>query len=94
MTRPRRVDLNHAIIRDGLRKLGYPVFDCHALPGMLDIQVLSKAGVIIPMEIKSPGENLTPAEKEYLDTWPGFVVRSLDEALRIMQVCDGRNYYA
>ena len=86
--RAARVDGNHAAIRDGLRACGYACFDVHALPGRLDLDVLSRSGIIIPLEIKMPGEPLTEAEEKYLECWPGFVVYSLDQAKEIMQTVD------
>lgn len=64
------------------------MFDVHALPGRLDLDVLSKSGIIVPMEIKMPGEGLTSDEETYLAHWPGQVVYSFEQALEIMQTVD------
>jgi hypothetical protein len=85
----RKVDTNHPKIVNHLRACGYQVFDTHALPGRLDIDCLSKSGlIIVPMEIKMPGEKLTEAEEIYLSQWPGYIVHSEDEAQRLMERID------
>jgi hypothetical protein len=84
----RKTDANHPQIVNHLRKCGYKIFDVHALPGRLDIDVLSKSGLIIPIEIKVPGEKLTEAEETYLSQWPGYIVHSEDEAQRLMERID------
>jgi hypothetical protein len=84
----RKVDRNHPQIVNHLRDCGYKIFDVHALPGRLDIDVLSKSGLIVPMEIKMPGEKLTEAEETYLSQWPGYIVHSGDEAQRLMERID------
>jgi hypothetical protein len=84
----RKVDTNHPRIVNHLRECGYQVFDVHALPGRLDIDVLSKSGLIVPLEIKMPGEKPTEAEQVYLSQWPGYIVRSEDEAQRLMERID------
>ena len=89
MRRDARTDANHAEIREGLCRAGYAVFDVHHVPGLLDLQVLSKNGlIIVPMEIKSFEGKLTPKEEKYLKSWPGHIVRTLDEALEIMYKID------
>jgi hypothetical protein len=40
------------------------------------------------MEIKMPGEKPTEAEQVYLSQWPGYIVRSEDEAQRLMERID------
>jgi hypothetical protein len=84
----RKVDRNHPQIVNHLRACGYKIFDVHSLPGRLDIDVLSKSGLIIPLEIKVPGEKLTEAEETYLSQWPGYIVHSEDEAQRLMERID------
>jgi hypothetical protein len=84
----RKVDRNHPQIVEHLRKCGYIVFDTHALPGRLDIDCLSKSNIIVPIEIKMPGEKLTEAEEIYLSQWPGYIVHSGDEAQRLMERID------
>jgi hypothetical protein len=81
MSYARRTDANHAEIREGLRRCGYRVFDVHSLPGRLDLDVLAKSGLIVPVEVKQPGEGLTEKEQTYLAFWPGIVVYSVDDAL-------------
>jgi hypothetical protein len=88
----KRVDGNHAQIRDGLRKAGYRVRDHSALgDGIPDLCVLAVAplGISLHLEVKDPNNpnkarhQLTDAEKEwmYFNGWNTRKVFTLDEAL-------------
>jgi hypothetical protein len=86
---PKRVDNNHTYIVRMLREFGAHVWDSHECgKGSPDIWV-SYRWKIYPMEIKSEGGKLTPAEEEWRDKWQGpyFVVHSIEEALQIL--CNG-----
>lgn len=86
--RAKRVDSNHAEIKHAIEAAGYIVKDTHEFPGMLDLQVRSKSGLIVPVEIKSPGGRVTKAEREYLDTMGGIVVYSAEDALDYLAMVD------
>lgn len=80
----RRVDCNHAAIRDGLRDCGYTVEDTawigHGIPDLL----VCAGDVFVMFEIKGPRGELTEAETRFHAKFyacPVYVVRSLDEAL-------------
>lgn len=76
----RRVDRNHAAIRDGLRKCGYRVFDCSRLGGGFPDLLVWKRRVML-LEVKMPGEKLTPDEAEFHALFPVSIVRTVDEAI-------------
>jgi hypothetical protein len=85
----KRVDSNQSIIIAGLRQFGATVQDLHSVGhGCPDILVGYKFKSF-PMEIKSPGGTLTPAEVKWRDTWRGnyYVITSIEQALQIL--CDG-----
>jgi len=84
---PKRRDINHAEIRDGLRQCGYTVIDTadqgHGFPDMLAV---NKKGAIILLEVKMPGAKLTPDEVEFHAMFDGplYIVRSLEMALDLL----------
>ena len=85
---PKRRDCNHAEIRDGLRKCGFHVTDLADLgKGVPDLLSVTKDGQAILLEVKIPGEKLTPAEERYHAEYPGpiYIVRSVEQAIETMQ---------
>jgi len=84
MTYAKRVDLNHGEIRDGLRKAGYNVTDTHDLGhGFPDLCVIAGETIIL-LEVKRPGEKLTPDEVKFFAEAgyaPVYVVHSLEKAI-------------
>ena len=93
MTYAKRVDNNHAEIRDGVRAAGYNVLDLSkAGCGVPDVLAISKAGASVFMEIKQPGCKLTDAERKFHATYTGliFVVFSLEDALEKLETIDLR----
>ncbi|RCK72784.1 MAG: hypothetical protein ANABAC_1318 [Anaerolineae bacterium] len=87
----KKTDLNHTEIREGLRKAGYFVWDTHELGrGFPDLLVVSKAGVIVLLEVKSPRGKMTPDEQRFYSCFPGHlaVVQSLEEALEYLNKLD------
>ena len=83
-----RVDLNHAAIVKGLREAGYSVQSLSSVGGGCpDILVGADGMSNILLEIKSEQGQLTKAQEAWLWAWKGqaAVVRSLDEALEIVQ---------
>lgn len=41
-------------------------------------------GQLILIEVKMPGEPLTPAQKKFAETWPLNVVRSVEDAISLI----------
>lgn len=84
----KRTDTNHAEIRDGLRKAGYPVLDLSgAGHGVPDLSVLAAPGKVVFFEVKtSEKEKLTKAEAEWFKFAGSVsaVVWSLEQALRLL----------
>lgn len=93
-----RVDANQAIIAEALRKAGCSVALLHRLgAGVPDIlvgtlwdgkpfetpTVWGRMPINLLMEIKMPGEKLTPDEHEFHSSWRGqiAIVHSIAEAL-------------
>ena len=82
-----KVDRNHAHIRDGLRECGYYVIDTGRVGNSFpDLLVVSKAGRIVLLEIKNPGEYPTEGQARFLTHFPGpaSVVFGLQDALDVM----------
>ena len=74
MTYGRRVDNNHAEIRDGLRMLGFVVWDTsQAGYGFPDL-VVARGGVVRAVEVKSKGGKLTEAETRFRDAFGDWVI--------------------
>ena len=79
MNRPpkygRKVDRNHANIRDELRTMGFTVADMSQIgSGHPDLLVggyhrEQDETVSVYVEVKMPGESLTEAEMEWFATW-------------------------
>lgn len=70
----RAVDQNQATMVAGLRRLGWGVWDTHALGrGAPDLVVCSPDGRLALGEVKSPGGRLTPRERYWHSVWPGTV---------------------
>ncbi len=94
MRRAARTDTNHADIRDGLRRAGYPVFDLSKVGGGYpDLMVMSKARdpMFVLMECKTKKGKFTPAQVKFHATYkhgPLLVPRSLDAALLGMEQYD------
>lgn len=94
MRRAARTDNNHADIRDGLRKVGYPVTDLSKSGGGVpDLLVQSKAidPIFVLLEIKSLGGKLTPAEVKFHlkhKRGPLHKVFSFENALLVMERYD------
>jgi hypothetical protein len=81
MTWRRKVDRNHAEIRDGLRDLGFDVWDCSRFgEGFPDLLVFAH-GRLFLLEVKMPGEHLTLAQEFFRTSFPVVIVHSLEEAI-------------
>ena len=92
-----KVDANQAGIVAGLRKAGYAVQTLEQGGGVPDLLISDRAtGQTRLIEVKMPGGKLTPAQRIWIDDWPGavHVVMSADEALDVVAAdrhrCRGR----
>lgn len=86
MTYKRR-DNNHNEIRNDLTKAGYWNYDTADLgKGFPDVLALRKDRSVVLLEIKSPGEHLTPAETKFHLWYPGeiAIVYSTEDALKAL----------
>ena len=83
----RRKDGNQDIIVAALRKVGASVVITHTLGhGMVDI-IAAFMGVNYLIEIKQPGETLTPDEQAFFEAWHGqkAIAYSPEEAIKIVR---------
>ena len=99
MRRAKRTDANHAEIRDGLRAMGWEVYDFSGIGGGLpDLGVSVAPGVPHFLEIKDGGkplsaQKLTARQEE----WHRFAwqmtskVRNLPEAVKALEWARNRN---
>ena len=81
-------DANQPAIVEALRKAGYFVVDTHSMRhGFPDILAVTKSGINVLIEIKSPGGRMTDDEEAFHAAFPGAlgIVYSVDEALQLMQ---------
>jgi hypothetical protein len=83
-----RVDGNQVEIVRALRAVGCSVRCTHQLgQGFPDLLVRTRRRILKQIEVKMPGEKLTPDEMEYARLFPETViVRSVDEALQVVGV--------
>ena len=92
-TYARRKDGNQSEIEEELTKAGYRFLDLSkAGQGVPDLLVVAKCGASVFMEIKTPGEKLTDAEREFHATYTGlcYIVFSLQDALDKLEAIDAR----
>ena len=91
MRRAARVDLKHGAIRDELRRLSFRVKDVHALPGYADLHV-SRHGLAVLVEVKSPGGKLTQDELKFWQEWQGplILVERAEEVVCWFEGMEGR----
>ena len=87
-----KTDAAHAEIRDGLRDLGYEVWDCHKYgSGFPDLLVLVN-GEFNLLEIKSKYGTLKPREQDFFARFSGpgraYVVKSLEDAIECLSGSD------
>lgn len=89
--RANRRDGNQTEILKAIERAGYFVFNtADTKNGFPDLFVTSKSGVDCVMEIKMPGEKLTPAEEAFFLAHNGkhYIVRSAEEALAYLADLD------
>jgi hypothetical protein len=82
-------DANEAEIVEALRGIPGTKVILRSVKGEPDLDVGYKE-TNYKLEVKSAKGKLTAAEQEFFDTWPGqcAVVRSVDEALRVIGAID------
>ncbi len=86
MNHPRRVDNNHAKIRTELRKKGAFVADLSQCGRGIPDLLVAVGEVVTLLEVKSPGEKLTPQEREFFEHYPGrlYQVERVKDALDVV----------
>ena len=86
MGRGKKIDTNHVEIREGMRRVGIPVFDIHTLPGALDLMAQTRTGRLVLLEVKSGvNEPLTSKEAETFNLFAGncYRVMTIQQAIDI-----------
>jgi len=88
MRRAAKVDLNHPEIVIALRAVGVSVVSLASVGNGIPDLLAAKNDKVWLIEVKGPKGKLTPAQVEFMATWPGVVhiVRSVDDALRLVGV--------
>jgi Holliday junction resolvase len=82
--RAAKADLNQPEIVAALRKLGCCVMHMHTLgKGVPDILV-ARRGRLWLVEVKGPKGKLTPDQEVFHAAWPVHVVRSVDDAIKLV----------
>ncbi len=83
----KKVDANHAEIREIFRQCGYSVFDSSAVPGFVDL-VIGRCGHNYLIEIKDGAKTksarkLTKKQENLHAKWRGSIdiIESVDEAI-------------
>jgi len=85
--RAARVDGNHAIIVDALRRVGCRVLDLSRVgDGAPDLLVRAPGqGDLMLMEVKAAKGKLNARQRLFeAEGWPVFVVRTVEDALRLV----------
>lgn len=84
MAYAKRRDANHAEIRDGLRRMGWTVYDAGSVGGDFPDLVVGAAGLTLLVEVKASGGRLSEGQAAFAADWRGgpvIVARSLDDAI-------------
>jgi hypothetical protein len=86
--RAAKIDLNQPAIVDALRKVGVSVVSLASVGNGIPDLLAAKNDKVWLIEVKGPKGKLTPAQVEFMSTWPGVVhiVRNVDDALRLVGV--------
>lgn len=82
MRRAARTDANQAEIVTALRKSGCQVESLAKLGRGVPDLLVSRAGKLKLLEVKTKRGDLTPDQRRWHALWPVHVVRSPEEALR------------
>lgn len=84
-----RRDAIHRPILDALQRLGVGVCDCGDLGQGRPDAFVSYGSVVLAVEFKAEGEDLTPAERQWVQTqWHGpyLIARSLEDVLKALGI--------
>ena len=88
----KRTDGNHAEIRDAMRAAGAEVEDLSGSgKGMPDTLVYTSDGRLLLVEIKMPKGTLTAPQVRFHARFPVYIVRSVEDALQIIQNAEVRH---
>lgn len=75
--RAKKVDGNHAAVREHLRNAGWRVFDSHDFGrNFPDLVVARRGGFTALVEVKQPGKKLKPGQQEFARDWPGVCIKA------------------
>lgn len=82
--RAKKVDANHAAVRDHLRSRGWCVHDTAAVGRGFGDFVVSRLGHTAILEVKDGRGELNELQRRFRDGWQGayFVVRSPEDAIK------------
>jgi Holliday junction resolvase len=88
--RAARTDANHREVVDTIRQLGVTVRDLSGVgDGIPDCVVLLRGRAVF-VEIKTTRGKLKPKQLAFqAEGWPVRVIRSVDEAIQMIQACRG-----
>ena len=80
----RKKDATHVACAVAFRRLGYSVMEIWRAPKCVDL-VVAKHGRAWIIEVKAPGEKLTPEQAKLLLEWqgPSAVVESVEDVLAL-----------
>jgi hypothetical protein len=81
-----RVDGNQKEIIQKLRECGMQAHSIAQVGDGIPDVLVGFRGLTLVLEVKEPGETLTPAECKFLENWPGqhSVVTSFDDAYAVV----------
>jgi hypothetical protein len=81
MRRAAKKDGNHNEIADHLERLGWICLDLSRLGAGCPDMAVGRAGYMALVEVKQPGEHLTPDQVEFRKKWdaPYFIATSPDQ---------------
>lgn len=86
--RAKKVDENHAAVRDHLRSIGWSVFDSSGVGRGYGDLTVSRFGHTALVEAKVGKHGLNELQRKFRDSWQGayFVVRSPEDAEKQLQL--------
>lgn len=94
MAYAKRRDVNHSAIRDGLRAVGWSVYDAGSVGGDFPDLVVGAAGLTFLVEVKAPRGRLSAGQSAFANSWRGgpvIVARTTEDAIRIISERIGEN---
>lgn len=84
----KRVDKNHAEIKEVFKKAGWSVFDAKNIGQGFPDLIVGKHGSTFLVEIKTPTGKLTTPQREFMLNWKGgavVILRTVEEALNFIK---------